>query len=81
MVKLLDFGIAKLLHPEPGGAGLTEAGSMLGTSHYMAPEQVRGEPVDTRVDVYALGVLLYQLLTAQYPFQSEKTEEIAWMQT
>jgi serine/threonine-protein kinase len=79
IVKLLDFGIAKLLHPEPGGAGLTEAGSMLGTSHYMAPEQVRGEPVDTRVDVYALGVLLYQLLTAQYPFQSEKTEEIAWM--
>ena len=45
----------------------------------MAPEQVRGEQVDTRVDVYALGVLLYQLLTAQYPFQSEKTEEIAWM--
>jgi len=40
---------------------------------------VRGEQVDTRVDVYALGVLLYQLLTAQYPFQSEKTEEIAWM--
>jgi hypothetical protein len=79
VVKLLDFGIAKLLHPEPGGAGLTEAGSMLGTSHYMAPEQVRGEQVDTRVDVYALGVLLYQLLTAQYPFQSEKTEEIAWM--
>jgi serine/threonine protein kinase len=79
IVKLLDFGIAKLLHPEPGGAGLTEAGSMLGTSHYMAPEQVRGEQVDTRVDVYALGVLLYQLLTAQYPFQSEKTEEIAWM--
>jgi serine/threonine-protein kinase len=79
IVKLLDFGIAKLLHPEANGAGLTEAGSMLGTSHYMAPEQIRGEQVDARADVYALGVLLYQLLTGQYPFHSEQTEEIAWM--
>jgi serine/threonine-protein kinase len=79
VIKLLDFGIAKLLHPEASGAGLTEAGSMLGTSHYMAPEQIRGEPVDARADVYALGVLLYQLLTAQYPFHSEQPEEIAWM--
>jgi len=79
VVKLLDFGIAKLLHPEANGAGLTEAGSMLGTSHYMAPEQIRGEQVDARADVYALGVLLYQLLTGQYPFHSEQTEEIAWM--
>jgi serine/threonine-protein kinase len=79
VVKLLDFGIAKLLHPEASGAGLTEAGSMLGTSHYMAPEQIRGEQVDARADVYALGVLLYQLLTGQYPFHSEQAEEIAWM--
>jgi serine/threonine protein kinase len=79
VVKLLDFGIAKLLHPEANGAGLTEAGSMLGTSHYMAPEQIRGEQVDARADVYALGVLLYQLLTGQYPFHSEQSEEIAWM--
>jgi serine/threonine protein kinase len=79
VIKLLDFGIAKLLHPEPNGAGITEAGSMLGTSHYMAPEQIRAEPVDARADVYALGVLLYQLLTGQYPFHSEQSEEIAWM--
>jgi len=78
-VKLLDFGIAKLLQPEANGAGLTEAGSMLGTSHYMAPEQIRGEQVDERADIYALGVLLYQLLTGQYPYHSEQPEEIAWM--
>jgi serine/threonine-protein kinase len=79
IVKLLDFGIAKLLQPEPNGAGLTEAGSMLGTSHYMAPEQIRGEQIDARTDIYALGVLLFQLLTGQYPFHSEQPEEIAWM--
>jgi serine/threonine-protein kinase len=78
-VKLLDFGIAKLMRPEPNGQGLTEAGAMLGTSHNMSPEQVRGEPVDGRADVYALGVLLYHLLTGQYPFHSEHTQEIAWM--
>jgi len=75
-VKLLDFGIAKLIHPEPGEPGLTTAGRRLGTPSAMAPEQFRGDPVDARTDVYALGVLLYRLLTGQLPFQGSSSEEI-----
>jgi eukaryotic-like serine/threonine-protein kinase len=79
VAKLVDFGIAKLLHPEPGAQGLTDAGSMLGTSHNMAPEQILGEVIDERTDIYALGVLLYQLLTAQLPFTAEQIQDVAWM--
>jgi len=79
VAKLVDFGIAKLLHPEPGAQGLTEAGALLGTSHNMAPEQIRGEEVDERTDIYALGVLLYQLLTAQLPFVAQQIQDVAWM--
>ncbi len=72
--KLLDFGIAKLLSPEPGDANLLEsAASRLGgarafTPGYASPEQIRGEPVTTATDIYALGVLLYELLTGEKPF-------------
>lgn len=79
IAKLVDFGIAKLLHPEAGAQGLTEAGALLGTSHNMAPEQIRGEEVDERTDIYALGILLYQLLTAQLPFTAENIQDVAWM--
>ncbi len=75
-VKLLDFGIAKLIHPEPGEPGLTTAGRRLGTPSAMAPEQFRGDPVDARTDIYALGVLVYRLLTGQLPFQGSSSEEI-----
>jgi serine/threonine-protein kinase len=67
-VKLLDFGLAKLM-PEAGKAPfITKAGAMLGTPEYMSPEQARSEPIDTRTDIYALGVLTFEILTGYRPF-------------
>jgi serine/threonine-protein kinase len=67
LIKILDFGIAKLVDPGPQG-GVTRSGAVLGTPFYMAPEQARGEKsVDLRVDLYALGVVAYQLLSGQMP--------------
>ena len=66
-VKLLDFGIAKLLEREKEGTQLTELEGQALTPSYAAPEQIRGEAVTTATDVYALGVLLYELLTAKLP--------------
>ncbi len=76
-LKLLDFGIAKVA--DPAEQGLTVVGRRLGTSAAMAPEQVRGEPADLRADVYALGVLLYQMLAGQLPFPSDDAEEVERM--
>jgi eukaryotic-like serine/threonine-protein kinase len=75
-IKLLDFGIAKLMHPDASEAGLTVVGTRLGTSYTMAPEQIRGDGVDPRTDIYALGVVLYHLLTGQYPFRAETMTDI-----
>ena len=79
VVKLLDFGIAKMLQADNAGQGLTEPGAMLGTAHNMAPEQVRCDRLDTRVDIYALGVLIYQLLTGQFPFHASDPRQVALM--
>jgi serine/threonine-protein kinase len=76
IVKLLDFGIAKLMHPDAAEAGLTVVGTRLGTSYTMAPEQIRGDAVDPRTDIYALGVVLYHLLTGHYPFRAETMTDI-----
>jgi serine/threonine-protein kinase len=66
-VKLLDFGLAKLLQPY-ADTPETQSGHMLGTPGYMAPEQIRGRGVTPAVDLYALGVVAFQLLTGQPPF-------------
>ncbi|MFQ5698014.1 MAG: serine/threonine-protein kinase [Myxococcota bacterium] len=62
-VKIADFGIVL----PPSGAGLTETGTLLGSPPYMAPEQLDGDPADARGDLYALGVLLYEMLTGRLP--------------
>jgi serine/threonine protein kinase len=63
-VKVTDFGIAKAA----GGDDLTRTGTVVGTARYLSPEQVNGSPVDSRADVYALGLLLYGMLTGKPPF-------------
>ncbi|CAN5902360.1 hypothetical protein BH11MYX3_BH11MYX3_29150 [soil metagenome] len=70
-VKLLDFGIAKLTEVDEGGRKLTKTGMLFGTPEYMSPEQARGENVDVRVDVYAMGCILFQLVTGRVPFEAE----------
>ncbi|WP_426752752.1 serine/threonine-protein kinase [Myxococcus sp. Y35] len=74
-VKLVDFGIARVEPPE-GLTGLTTGGTVLGTPISMAPEQIRGQAVDARTDLYALGVLLYQLLTGTLPFDGASAVEV-----
>ena len=80
-LKILDFGVAKLTRT-PGDAALatatdalTNPGSVVGTVGYMAPEQVRGEPVDHRADIFALGIVIHEMLSGQCPFRRETTAE------
>ncbi|NMO21145.1 protein kinase [Pyxidicoccus fallax] len=70
-VKVLDFGIAKITDSTDDGPALTRAGFVCGTPEYMSPEQARGAQLDHRSDLYAVGVLLYQLMTGLLPFESD----------
>lgn len=72
-VKLLDFGIAKLAGAE---TQLTRTGRISGTAGYLAPEQIKGEPVDARSDVFSYGVLAYELLTSIHPFPGTTSSEL-----
>ncbi|HET9765386.1 MAG TPA: serine/threonine-protein kinase, partial [Thermoanaerobaculia bacterium] len=67
-VKVSDFGIAKMLGQ---GTELTQTGSVVGSPHYLSPEQIRGEELDGRSDLFSLGVVLYELLTRHRPFEGE----------
>ncbi len=75
VAKILDFGIAKMTGgDEP--SNLTRTGAIFGTPLYMSPEQAKGKPADARADVYALGVILYELVTGSVPFGGDSSVEI-----
>jgi hypothetical protein len=67
-VRLIDFGLAK----QPAGAGLTQVGAVVGTVHYLAPEQIRGAAVDHRADIYSFGVVAFEMLCGGPPFIGER---------
>src|SRR5690606_15585641 len=67
-VKVLDFGIAKVQTAVAGDRPITQVGLVYGTPEYMAPEQALGQEVDARADIYALGVILYELLSGERPY-------------
>jgi hypothetical protein len=73
--RLLDFGIARLVEPDPDARGLSQVGVVLGTPEYLSPEQAMGAPLDARSDLYSLGVLSYRMLTGQLPFQGPNARD------
>ena len=81
--KVMDFGLARLGAPAVGSgasvtvSGLSHAGQIVGTAAYMSPEQARGEPLDARTDLFSLGIVLYEMITGQRPFQGASSAALA----
>jgi serine/threonine-protein kinase len=73
---VMDFGLAKESKAEPGVAKLTATGIILGTPEFMSPEQIRGKALDPRSDVYALGIVAFELFTSKLPFQGRTPQEM-----
>jgi eukaryotic-like serine/threonine-protein kinase len=79
--KVVDFGVAKLSSSNTGESGtISVVGTVVGTPTYMAPEQLRGEAVDARADVFSLGVIAYEMLTAQLPYSGTSLFDIGMKQ-
>lgn len=79
IVKVLDFGIAKLIQDQTDDEKhqtLTQDGTVLGTPHYMSPESIVGEPVDHTADLYAVGVMIYEMLTGRRPFTAKNSPSV-----
>jgi serine/threonine-protein kinase len=76
-VKVVDFGLAKVLATEE--KGITSPGIVCGTPEYMSPEQGRGDPIDARSDLYAVGVIFYQMLTGRLPFEADSPTQVVLM--
>ena len=70
-VKIMDFGLARL-----GVSEITRTGTVMGTPNYMSPEQVRGEKVDSRSDIFAVGAVMYEVLAGQKPFEAESMHSV-----
>ena len=70
-VKILDFGIAKISDRDSEGQRLTKTGMIFGTPEYMSPEQASGKPLDHRVDIYALGCIMFEMFTGEVPYEGE----------
>jgi serine/threonine protein kinase len=71
LVKVLDFGLAKITPVDPAAAVITGDGTVAGTPAYMSPEQVKGGPIDRRADIWAFGVMLYEMLTGRNLFEAQ----------
>jgi serine/threonine-protein kinase len=71
-VKLTDFGVARITDGDGEQAEATRAGQMIGTPAYMSPEQIQGQAIDRRTDIFSAGILFYQLLTGQKPFEGQQ---------